>query len=145
MRAWFLCRSMIVTAALVLFGGCAAPPIERPAAQNQPQPEMRALGQPIAPPTPAPAPPPPPAASGAQSSEEQPTDETIGFQIRRALNADPTTSAGIFVEVDGGNVTLRGTALTRAAAWRTEGVARAVKGVKSVVNQIIVNTPSVPP
>jgi len=42
-----------------------------------------------------------------------------------------------------GNVTLHGTATNRAAAWRAEGAARSVKGVKSVVNQIIVNAPSV--
>ena len=133
MRARFLFRSMIVTATLAFFGGCASPP-EKPA-QSEPQPEMRALGQPVVPPAPA-------VASDTQTGEG-PTDESIGFQIRRMLNADPTTSAGITVEVDGGNVTLRGRALTRAAAWRAEGVARAVKGVKSVVNQIIVNTPSV--
>ena len=82
------------------------------------------------------------AGSGTPTTDE-PTDESIGFQIRRLLNTDPTTGAGIIVEVVDGNVTLRGTASTRAAAWRAEGVARSVKGVKSVVNQIIVNAPSV--
>jgi osmotically-inducible protein OsmY len=96
---------------------------------------MRALGQPVASPA-------SPAASNSQAAD-QPTDETIGFQIRRLLNTDPTTSAGIIVEVDDGNVTLRGTAVTRASAWRAEGIAHSVKGVKSVVNQIIVNTPSI--
>jgi hypothetical protein len=131
---------MILTATLVCFGGCASPIIERPA-QTQPQPEMRAMGRPVAPPPPTLAP--PPASASKTESTEEPTDETIGFQIRRLLNADPTTSAGITVEVDGGNVTLGGRAPTRAAAWRAEGAARALKGVKSVVNQIIVYTPDV--
>jgi hypothetical protein len=134
MRVRFLFHSAIVTATLAFFGGCASPSTEKPAA-GEPQPAMRALGQPVA----SPAPPP---ASDTPAADE-PTDETIGSQIRRLLNADPTTGAGIIVEVDDGNVTLRGTAPNRAAAWRAEGVARSVKGVKSVVNQIIVNTPSI--
>jgi osmotically-inducible protein OsmY len=52
---------------------------------------------------------------------------------------------GVIVEVDDGNVTLRGTAGTRAAAWRAEGAARSVKGVKSVVNQILVSAPTSTP
>jgi BON domain-containing protein len=134
MRVRFLFRSVIVTATLAFFGGCASSSTDKPTAA-EPQPEMRAMGQPVAPPT-------PPSASGTQTSEE-PTDETIGFQIRRLLNTDPTTGAGIFVVVDDGNVTLRGTAVTPAGSWRAEGLARSVKGVKSVVNQISVNTPSV--
>lgn len=118
MRVRFLFCSAIITATLALFGGCASPSTDKSVV--------------------APAPPP---ASDIQPGD-QPTDETIGFQIRRLLNTDPTTGPGIIVEVDGGNVTLRGTALTRAAAWRAEGVAHSVKGVKSVVNQIIVNAPS---
>lgn len=133
MRARFLFRSVIVTATLAFFGGCASPSTDKPAAA-EPQPAMRALGQPVTPPAPP--------GSGTPTTDE-PTDESIGFQIRRLLNTDPTTGAGIIVEVVDGNVTLRGTASTRAAAWRAEGVARSVKGVKSVVNQIIVNAPSV--
>jgi hypothetical protein len=144
MRVRFLFRSVIVAATLAFFGGCT--PIS-PSGTIEPQPEMRAMTQPVAPPPPPPppasaAPAAPPTPSNAETSEE-PTDETIGFQIRRLLNADPTTSAGFIIEVDGGNVTLRGTAVARAAAWRAEAAARSVKGVKSVVNQIIVNTPSV--
>ncbi|MGD0060836.1 MAG: BON domain-containing protein [Verrucomicrobiia bacterium] len=132
MRARFLFRSVIVTATLAFFGGCA--PI-KPSGTVEPQPAMQAPGQPVAAPAPSPA-------SDTQSVD-QPTDDWIGIEIRRLVNTDPTTGAGIIVEVDGGNVTLRGTAVTRAGAWRAEAAARSVKGVKSVVNQIIVNAPSV--
>jgi hypothetical protein len=134
MRVRFLFRLAVVTATLAFYGGCASPSTEKPAAA-EPQPAMRALGQPVAPPTPAPA-------SDSQTSDE-PTDESIGIEIRRLVNTDPVAAAGIIIEVDDGHVTLRGTAVNRAAAWRAEGAARSVKGVKSVVNQIIVNTPSV--
>jgi hypothetical protein len=130
MRARFLFPSVIIAVVLSFLVGCT--PI-KPSGTIEPQPAMRALGQPATPPAPP--------ALDRQPGDE-PTDETIGFQIRRLLNTDPTTGAGIIVEVDDGNVTLRGTASTRAAAWRAEGVARSVKGVKSVVNQILVNTPS---
>ena len=134
MRERFLFRSVIITATLAFFGGCAFPSTDKPA-PAEPQPAMRAMGQPVA----SPASPP---ASNPRAADE-PTDESIGFQIRRLVNTDPITGPGIIIEVDDGNVTLRGTALNRAAAWRAEGAAHSVKGVKSVVNQIIVNTPSV--
>jgi hypothetical protein len=131
MRARFLFRSVIVMATLAFVGGCT--PIQ-PTGTITPQPETRATGQPVASPA-------PPAASNAQAADE-PTDESIGFEIRRLLNTDPTTGAGIIVEVDGGNVTLRGLSLNRAGSSRAESVAHSVKGVKSVVNQIMVNAPS---
>ncbi len=130
MRVRFLFHSVIVTATLVFFGGCASPSTEK-SAPAEPQPAMRALGQPAAPPS-----------SDSQTSDE-PTDESIGIEIRRLVNTDPVAAAGIIIEVDDGRVTLRGTAVNRAAAWRAEGAAHSVKGVKSVVNQINVNTPSV--
>jgi BON domain len=135
MRVRFLFRSAIGATALALISGCT--PI-KPTGTVEPQPETRAPAQPVVQPAP------PPAGSDSQP-DIQPSDETIGFQIRRLLNTDPNTGAGVTVEVDDGNVTLRGTAVTRAAAWRAEGAAHSVKGVKSVVNQIIVNAPSVTP
>ena len=105
----------------------------------EPQPAMRALGQPVAPPSqPAVTPP-------TKPDDEVVSNEDIGLEIRRRLGADPTSTAGIIVEVDDGKVTLHGTAPNLAAAWRAQATALAVKGVKSVVNQIIVNTPNVPP
>jgi osmotically-inducible protein OsmY len=93
---------------------------------------MRAMGEPV-----------PPPASSDTSSSEAPTDESIGTEIRRRLNADPTTAVGIVAEVEDGKVTLRGAAPNLAVSWRAEGATRGVKGVKSVVNQIIVNTPAI--
>ncbi len=141
MRARFLFSSVIIAVVLSFLVGCT--PI-KPSGTIEPQPAMRAMGQPVAPPAPPPSSPPasPPPSPSKDGTTDEPTDETIGFQIRRLLNTDPTTGAGIIVEVEDGNVTLRGTAPNQAAAWRAEGVARSVKGVKSVVNQIIVNTPS---
>jgi osmotically-inducible protein OsmY len=66
------------------------------------------------------------------------SNESVGFEIRRRLNDDPVATAGIIVEVDEGKVTLRGVAPNLAAAWRAEAAARSVKGVKQVVNQILV-------
>ena len=66
------------------------------------------------------------------------SNEEIGFEIRRRLNDDPLATAGIIVEVDEGKVTLRGTSPNLAAAWRAEAAARSVKGVKQVLNQILV-------
>ncbi len=129
MRVRFLFRSMIVAATLAFFGGCASRSTDKPAPAG-PQPITT---QSVAAPAPA---------SEAQTGDET-TDESIGFEIRRLLNTDPTTGAGIVVEVDGGNVTLRGTAINPSASWRAEGIAHSVKGVKSVVNQIIVNIPNV--
>jgi osmotically-inducible protein OsmY len=69
--------------------------------------------------------------------EETRSDESIGTDVRRQLDlAGPADTAALVVEVDGGAVTLRGAAPSLAAAWRAESAARAVKGVKSVVNQI---------
>jgi len=88
MRVRLLFRSVIVTATLAFFAGCASPSTDKPA-QADTQPAMRALGQPVVSPSPPPA-------SDTQPGD-QPTDETIGFEIRRLLNTDPTTGAGIIV------------------------------------------------
>jgi osmotically-inducible protein OsmY len=126
MRVWSLFISGIIITSAVFCGGCATnggKPVES-------HPAMRALGQPVASP---------------RESEEVPTNESIGSEIRRQLNATPATTAGIIVEVDDGKVTLHGTAPNLAASWRAEATAHATKGVKAVVNQIVVITPSVPP
>ncbi len=126
MRVRFFFISGVSIASAAFCGGCAMNP-DKP---NEPQPAMRAMGEPVAPST---------------ASEETPTNESIGLIIRRQLNATPTTTAGIIVEVDDGKVTLRGTAPNLATSWRAEAIAHAVKGVKAVVNQIVVITPTVPP
>ena len=125
MRVWSLFISGVIITSAAFCGGCAMN-ADKP---NEPQPAMRAMGQSV----------PSPMQDG-----EVPTNESIGSEIRRQLNATPTTTAGIIVEVDDGKVTLRGTAPNLATSWRAEAIARAVKGVQSVVNQIVVNTPTVP-
>jgi osmotically-inducible protein OsmY len=129
MRVWFLLSSAIFAALAVFCGGCASAPADKKA-EAEPQPAMRALGQ--------------PALTPGQSGDA-PTADTIGSEIRRQLNADPVSTAGIIVEVDGDTVTLRGKAPNLAASWRAEAIAHAVKGVKMVVNQIIVPPPATTP
>src|SRR5277367_3969708 len=126
MRVWLFFISGVVIASAAICGGCSTN-ADKP---DEPQPAMRAMGQPVPSPT---------------ESGEVPTNESIGSEIRRQLNTTPTTTAGIIVEVDDGNVTLRGSAPNLATSWRAEGSAHAVKGVKSVANQIVVIVPTVPP
>lgn len=130
MRVRFFFISVIMAGVAALGGGCASAPADKQA-QDEPTPAMRALGQPVPQPVPS-----------ATPSGEEPSNDSIGLQIRRLLDTDPVASAGIIVEVDDGKVTLRGKAPTLAASWRAEGIAHSVKGVKSVVNQIIVNPPA---
>jgi osmotically-inducible protein OsmY len=122
MRGSFL---VILTATVALLcSGCASSPTDKQA-PGKPEPALRVMGEAIQP--------------GDAVSNEQ-----VGFEIRRRLNNNPGESAGIIVEVDEGNVTLRGVAPNLAAAWRAEAAARSVKGVKQVSNQILVSG-SAPP
>jgi hypothetical protein len=126
MRVRFLFISGVIVTSAAFWSGCATD-ADKP---DEPHPAMRAMGQPV----------PPPADSG-----EAPTDQSIGAEIRRQLDGTPTTTAGIIVEVDDGKVTLRGHAPDLATSWHAEGIARATKGVKTVMNQIVVIVPNVPP
>ena len=70
-------------------------------------------------------------------TDEARSDEAIGFDVRHQINlAGPNDLTSVVVIVDGGVVTLRGSTPTRTAAFRAESAARAVKGVKVVINQI---------
>lgn len=123
MRVWLLVSVVGIVGA---FGvGCAATPDKQ--GKTDPQPAMRALGQPLPAPTP---------------KLEEGSNESIGLGIRRILDGDAASSAGIVVEVDNGKVTLRGSAPNFATSARAEAAAHSVKGVKSVVNQINVMTPT---
>lgn len=126
MRVWMLVSLAVAVGAFG--GGCASKPDDKQG-NAEPQPAMRALGQPVVPPTSKPEP-------------KEGSNESIGFEIRRLLDADPTSTAGVVVEVDEGKVTLHGSAPNLAASWRAEAAAHSIKGVKSVVNQIIVKTPT---
>ena len=73
------------------------------------------------------------------TTENHPSDETIGINVRRQLDLiGPAESVAIVVEVVDGVVTLRGSALNQNAAWKAEAAARSVKGVKNVVSLILV-------
>ncbi len=106
---------------LSYLAGCAHPTSTEESAVT-PEPAMRAMGESV-------------------TAEDVESDETIGFEIRRRLNATaPAATAGVVVEVNGGIVTLRGAATDTLSAWRAVADARSVKGVKEVYNQIIVTS-----
>jgi|SRR5579862_2126993 len=130
MRIGLITFSAVTAAAALFSSGCSSDqPKEKPA-----QPEMRVMGEATTPPS-----------KGKDSDEIAPTNESIGFEIRRLLNSEPSNTAGIVVQVDDGVVTLRGSAPSPAAAWRAQGMANSVKGVKSVVNLIAVKNPNSTP
>lgn len=69
------------------------------------------------------------------------SDETIGLEARRRVDMTGASEmAGVRIQVEAGVVTLRGSVPNRAAAWRAEGAARSVPGVKNVVNELLVTT-----
>ena len=99
-------------ACVLLASGCSS--------NAPPDVAFRAMGQSVAP-------------------EEAPSDESIGAEVRRRMDAlGPGDMAGIIVEVDDGVVTLRGVAPSQAAAWRAQSAAQSVAGVKLVRNQVTV-------
>jgi len=69
------------------------------------------------------------------------TDDTINDQVRLKITSDPDVKGGALeVEVKQGVVTISGAVDTPKAREKAEKLARKVKGVKSVVNQIVVKT-----
>lgn len=69
------------------------------------------------------------------------SDETIGLEARRRVDMNGAAEmAGVRIHVEAGVVTLRGSVPNRTAAWRAEGAARSVPGVKNVVNELLVAT-----
>lgn len=118
MRVWLLSTSAFVLVLSMFSSGCASSTTDKQT-ETETKPALRAMGESVK-------------AGDAVSNED------IGFEIRRRLNDNPGEAAGIIVEVDEGKVTLRGVAPTLAAAWRAEGAAKSVKGVKEVTNRIVV-------
>jgi len=118
--------SIKVAAALLLALPTGCTSSRRQNQPEEPKPALRAMGASIEP-------------------GEAVGNEDIGFEIRRRLNENPAETAGIIVEVDEGKVILRGSAPSLAAAWRAQAAARAVKGVKEVLNQIVVPGPNSAP
>ena len=67
------------------------------------------------------------------------TDDTIYDQVRLKLASDPDVRGGAFeVEVKNGVVTLKGRVDKESFKQRAEKLAKKIKGVKSVVNQLLV-------
>jgi len=101
---------------LILIVGCALPHKKDTGAK----PSFRAMGESV-------------------SVEQTRSDESIGFEVRRQLGlVGAGAAAGIVVEVNDGVVTLRGATASVADSWRAQGAAQAVKGVRQVVNLIVV-------
>jgi osmotically-inducible protein OsmY len=68
------------------------------------------------------------------------SDDHIYDQVRLRLAADPAVNGGALqVEVKDGLVTLRGMVKNAKARDKAEKLARKVKGVKSVVNELRVD------
>lgn len=95
--------------------------------QQPPAPALRAMGESVA-------------------VEEEHTDEAIGLEIRKRMQTEaPAETASVIVNVSDGVVTLEGSAPSLQAGWRAQAVANAVKGVKRVVNKLVINAPPTTP
>lgn len=71
---------------------------------------------------------------GARQSSE---DDRIYDEVRLRLVRDPDVKGGALeVEVKDGVVTVKGTVKKESARQKVEKLAKRVKGVKSVVNQV---------
>lgn len=69
----------------------------------------------------------------------QPSDDEIYDQVRRKLANDPDVKGGALgVEVKEGVVTLTGAVEKEKAREKAERLTKKVKGVKGVVNQLVV-------
>ena len=83
------------------------------------------------------APAPPPTSTVAQGA----LDETISSKVKNAIAADPSLAdMEVTVETSDSVVTLNGTARARDQINRALALARAVDGVKSVVNILAVRS-----
>ena len=115
-----------------------------PAQQPPPQPPVVVtVPQPQTPPStvtvPVPVPVPAPSASGQSSSNQAVTDTSIEVDVISKLTEDPELrSHPINVKFDKGTVTLSGLVPREGLKARAEIVAKSVKGVTRVVNEITV-------
>ena len=110
--------------------------IQQPAAQQQPP---VIIQQPAPATQPAPVIVNPPAAAGGSITSVS-DDAAIQAKIDKKIQDDPTYSGlGITVTVLDGKVTLVGTVKNDAMKLQIERMIKAIRGVKAVDNQIIVN------
>jgi osmotically-inducible protein OsmY len=79
-------------------------------------------------------------AAGAAQKKAPSLDDEIFDNVRRRLANDPDVRGGALqVDVKDGVVTLRGKVEKDRAKQKAEKLAKKVKGVKSVVNQLVVD------
>jgi osmotically-inducible protein OsmY len=77
------------------------------------------------------------AAAGALLAQKQVSDDLIYDQVRRKLANDPDVKGGTFdVKVESGVVTIRGVVEKEKGRAKAERLAKKVRGVRQVVNQI---------
>jgi osmotically-inducible protein OsmY len=82
---------------------------------------------------------PAPAMSGGSTTSNVPDDSSIQTAVDKKLSNDPTLSTlGVTVTVLNGKATLTGNVKSDALKSQVERAVRAVKGVKSIDNQITV-------
>jgi osmotically-inducible protein OsmY len=75
------------------------------------------------------------------AAPDQATDDRIYDEVRRKLANDPDVKGGAFqVDVKDGAVTMRGEVRTEKFKQKAERIARKVKGVGQVNNQLTVKT-----
>ena len=120
-RLRYACRVkwLLPLAGLLILTACSQPKTKDPADL----PAFRALGEKVV-------------------VDETRSDESIGFDVRQHIDlAGPSELAGVIIQVEDGIVTLTGSAPNLQASWRAEGAARAVLGVKKVINRILLTTP----
>jgi osmotically-inducible protein OsmY len=81
---------------------------------------------------------------GAAAADKKPSDATIDDNVRIKLAGDAEVNGGALkVEVKDGVVTLNGTLETQRQKDKATKLARRVKGVKQVVNNIILKEKTV--
>lgn len=72
-------------------------------------------------------------------ADDKVSDDLIYDQVRRKLANDPDVKGGIFeVEVKDGVVTIKGAVEKEKLKAKAEHLTKKVKGVKGVVNQLVV-------
>jgi osmotically-inducible protein OsmY len=79
-------------------------------------------------------------AAPATAQKSPPSDDEIHDQVRLKLAGDVTVNGGALkVDVKDGVVTLQGKVRTQKAKDKAEKVAGKVKGVKKVVNELVID------
>ena len=112
------------------------------AQQQDQQPNVVVVPQPQPTPVPVPVPTPSPSTPSSSASPSKPTNLEIEVNVNSKLLDDKELSTyPITVKVDNGVTTLSGEVPSEALKNRAEKVAKSVKGVSSVINNLTVRVP----